>query len=67
MKNKIVFITLINLRENNIEVQIPHLEQLISEEFKAAHIHATQIKEKSENQADGSRTELLQETLQTNH
>jgi len=48
VRNKSIFIALINPTENPIQIQIPNLEQLVHEEYSEAYVHTTQIQEQSE-------------------
>jgi len=67
VKNKSVYISLINPTENPIQIRNPNLEQLVHEEYNEAYVHTTQVQEQSETPIERNRIPLLHEALRIGH
>ncbi|KAL4084016.1 hypothetical protein QTP88_029332 [Uroleucon formosanum] len=66
-RNHLIYVPFINPTDNQVQLQIPQLEQLEHEDFNEANVHLSQISENTEPCVDGNRISRLHSALRTCH
>ncbi|KAL4104074.1 hypothetical protein QTP88_019387 [Uroleucon formosanum] len=67
VRNHLIYVPFINPTDNQVQLQIPQLEQLEHEDFYEANVHLSQISENTEPCVDGNRISRLRSALRTCH
>ncbi|KAL4126715.1 hypothetical protein QTP88_010924 [Uroleucon formosanum] len=67
VRNHLIYVPFINPTDNQVQLQIPQLEQLEHEDFNEANVHLSQISENTEPCVDGNRISRLHSALRTCH
>ncbi|KAL4083611.1 hypothetical protein QTP88_028927 [Uroleucon formosanum] len=67
VRNHLIYVPFINPTDNQVQLQIPQLEQLEHEDFNEANVHLSQISENTEPCVDGNRISRLHLALRTCH
>lgn len=67
VRNHLIYVPFINPTDNQVQLQIPQLDQLEHEDFHEANVHLSQVSENTEPCADGNRIPRLHSALRTDH
>jgi hypothetical protein len=67
VRNHLIYVPFINPTDNQVQLQIPPLEQLEHEDFNEANVYLSQISESTEPCVDGNRISRLHSALRTCH